>query len=144
MPSTIDIRAYSKQLLDALQQLDTLIERLSRSGGGDELADIAKQSQAVVDTLTTTRSGLQAAAGAGPTAALNPATSRGSIAVSVDELPLESALQALGEVPQLVEKIEARSTGTAVLLVPVCLAYRHCVEAPGPLAAALDPRDFMS
>jgi len=29
MPSTIDIRAYSKQLLDALQQLDTLIERTS-------------------------------------------------------------------------------------------------------------------
>lgn len=144
MPSTIDIRAYSKQLLDDLQQLDTLIERLSSSGGGYELGDIAKQSQAVVDTLTRTRSGLQAAAEAGPTAVLDPAASRRSIAVSVAELPLESALQALGEVPQLVEKIEARSTGTAVLLVPLCLAYRHCVEALMPLAAALDPRDFMS
>ena len=143
MPSTIDIRAYSKQLLDDLQQLDTLIERLS-TGGGDELGDIAKQSQAIVDTLTRTRSGLQVAAEAGPTAELNPASSRRAIAVSVAELPLESALQALGQVPQLVEKIEARSTGTAVLMVPLCLAYRHCVEALMPLATALDPRDLMS
>ena len=143
MPSTIDIRAYSKQLLDDLQHLDTLIERLS-TGGGDDLGDVAKQSQAIVESLGRTRSGLQAAAEAGPIAVLNPASSSRAIAVSVAELPLESALQVLGELPQLVMKIEARSTSAAVLLVPLCLAYRHCVEALSPLAAALDPRDLVS
>ena len=144
MPSTIDIRAYSKQLLGDLQQLDTLIERLSTGGGDEDLGDVAKQSQAIVETLGRTRSGLQAAAEAGPIAVSNPASSSRAIAVSLAELPLESALQVLGEMPQLVAKIESRSTSTAVLLVPLCLAYRQCVEALSPLAATLDPRDFVS
>jgi hypothetical protein len=57
------------------------------------------------------------------------------------ELPLEPALQVLGEVPQLVEKVTARQSGNAVLLVPLCLAYRHCLEALMPLVAATDPRE---
>lgn len=145
MPSTSDIKAYSKQLLDNLQQLDALIDRVSKTReSAEDLGDIATRSQTVVDELSRTRSGLEAAAEGGPTAELDPVKSRRSIAVAVAELPLESALQALGELPQLVEKVQARSTSSAVLLVPLCLAYRHCVEALMPLAAALDPRDLNS
>lgn len=143
MPSTSDIRMYSKQLLENLHQLDRLLDRVSASAEtADEVHDIAGESQSVMDALERTRAGLLAAAGDGPTATLDPASSRRAIAVSVAEFPLEPALQSLGEVPQLLEKVKAQSSSSAVLLVPLCLAYRHCVEALMPLAAAVDPRDL--
>jgi len=131
---------YSQHLLQNLQELDALVDRVSGSAESPDI--IARQCEAIVDALAKTRSSLQAAAGDGPTATLDPATARRSIAVAVAELPLEPALQALAEVPQLVEKVKARSSSNSVLLVPLCLAYRHCVEALMPLAAAVDPRDL--
>ncbi|MCC6209606.1 MAG: hypothetical protein IT513_01050 [Burkholderiales bacterium] len=143
MPSTSDLRTYSKQLLQAVQQLDALLDRASaaaRSGG--EVKEIAGQSQAILDALSKARSTLQAAAGGAPKATLDPAEARRETAVAVAELPLEPALQALREVPLLAEKAKAQPQGNAVLLVPLCLAYRHCLEALLPLAVAVDPRDL--
>src|SRR5262249_43556922 len=117
MPSTSDLRLYSKQLLQTLQQLDTLLDRVSASAESAEaVKDVASQSQAILDALTKTRSSLQAAAGDGPKATLDPASVRREIAVTVAELPLEPALQALREVPLLVEKAKARQSSNAVLL----------------------------
>lgn len=146
MASTSDIRACSKHLLQHLHQLDTVLDRLSTSSqnadDADDVDDIAVESQAIQDALTATRSILQAAAGDGPKAVLDPAEAQRSLAVAIAELPLEPALQALGEVPQLVEKVKAQSSSNAVLRVPLCLAYRHCAEALVPLASAVDPRDL--
>jgi len=142
MPSTSDIRACSKDLLRNLQQLDVLLDRVAgTSEGPAEAEDIARESQGISNALARTRSSLLAAAGDGPTATLDAAEARRSLAVSLAELPLEPALLVLGEVPRLAEEVEARTSGNAVLLVPLCLAYRHCVEALMPLATAVDPRD---
>ncbi|MER7607752.1 hypothetical protein [Nocardioides sp. NPDC127503] len=143
MASMSDIRACSKHLLQHLQDLDTILDSLSTtSHGADDVEDVVVQSQAILGAVTNTRSILQAAAGDGPKAVLDPAEARRSLAVVMAELPLEPALQALGEMPELVEKVKAQSSNNAVLRVPLCLAYRHCAEALVPLASAVDPREI--
>lgn len=144
MSTTIDLRTYSRQLLDAAQQLDTLIDRVAATNMSvGEMKAIASQSQAVLQSLTMTRSGLQSAGKDGLEVALDPAKVRRAMAASIAELPLEPALHALRAVSPLVEKAEAQQSGYAVLSVPLCLAYRHCIEALRPLAAAVDPQDLV-
>ena len=143
MSTMIDLRKYSKQLLQAVQQLDTLLDRVAAAAvSADDMKDVASQSKAILEALTTTRSGLQSAGKDGLEAMLDPAKARRAMAVSIAELPLEPALHALRAVPPLVEKASAQQSGHAVLSVPLCLAYRHCIEALSPLAAAVDPRDL--
>ena len=144
MSTTIDLRIYSKQLLRAVQQLDTLLDRVAAAAvSADEIKDVASQSEAILEALTATRSGLQAAGKDGLEAALDPAKVRRAMAASLAELPLEPALHALRAVPLLVEKAGAQQSGHAVLAVPLCLAYRHCIEALRPLAGAVDPQDLV-
>lgn len=143
MASMSDIRACSKHLLQHLQELDSMLDSLSTtSRSADDVEDVVVKSQAILGAVTKTRSILQAAAGDGPKAVLDPAEARRSLAVVMAELPLEPALQALGEMPELVEKVMAQSSSNAVLRVPLCLAYRHCAEALVPLASAVDPREI--
>lgn len=144
MSTTIDLRRYSKQLLGAVQQLDTLLDRVAAAAmSADEMKDVASQSQAIVEALNATRSGLQSAGKGGLEAGLDPEKVRLTMAASIAELPLEPALQALRAVPPLVEKVGVQESGHGVLSVPLCLAYRHCVEALRPLAAAMDPQDLV-
>lgn len=144
MSTTIDLRIYSKQLLQAAQQLDTLLDRVAAAAvSADEIKDVVSQSEAILEALTATRSGLQSAGKDGLEAALDPAKVRRAMAASIAELPLEPALHALRAVPPLAEKAGAQQSGHAVLSVPLCLAYRHCIEALRPLAAAVDPQDLV-
>lgn len=144
MSTTIDLRTYSKQLLQAVQQLDTLLDRVAAAAvSADEMKDVASQSQAILQALTVTRSGLQSAGEDGLEATLDPAKARRAMALSIAELPLEPALQALRAVAPLAEKASAQQSGHAVLSVPLCLAYSHCIEALRPLAAAVVPQDLV-
>lgn len=144
MSTTIDLRKYSRQLLQAAQQLDTLIDRVAATTvSAEEIKDIASQSQALVEALSVTRSGLQSAGKHGLEPGLDPAEVRRAMGASMAELPLEPALYALQAVQPLVEKADAQQSGHAVLSVPLCLAYRHCIEALRPLAAAVDPQDLV-
>ena len=144
MSTTIDLRIYSKQLLQALQQLDTLLDRVAAADpSADELKDLASQSLAIFEALTATREGVQSAAKNGLEAKLDPAEARRATALSIAEFPLEPAIEALRAVPRLVEKANAQQAGHAMIAVPLCLAYSHCVEALRPLAAAVEPRDLV-
>lgn len=139
MSAMSDIRAYSKRLMLTLQALDLLLDRVPAA---DDLTAISSQSEAVLGDLTVLRSDLVATIGDGPTATLRGAAVRHSISLTMAELPLEAALQALGEIPELAEKVRSQGSGNSVLLVPLVLAYRHCVESLMPLAAAVDPREL--
>ncbi|MCB4863072.1 MULTISPECIES: hypothetical protein [Sphingobium] len=144
MSTTIDLRMYSRQLLQATQQLDTLIDQVAATDlTTDEINAVATHSQALVDALSATRSGLQSAGKDGLEAGLDPANVRRAMAASIAELPLEPALYALEAVTPLVEKAKAQQSSHGVLSVPLCLAYRHCIEALRPLAAAVDPQDLV-
>lgn len=144
MSTTIDLRIYSKQLLQVVQQLDTLLDRVAVAAPDvDELNDVASQSQATLEALTATRAGVQSAGKDGLEAVLDPAEARRAMALSIAEFPLEPAIEALRAVPQLVEKAKTQQAGHAMIAVPLCLAYSHCVEALRPLAAAVEPRDLV-
>ncbi|WP_176598509.1 MULTISPECIES: hypothetical protein [Sphingobium] len=144
MSTTTDLRIYSRQLLQAAQQLDALIDQVAAPAlTTDEIAAVAAHSQTLLEGLTATRSGLQSAGKDGLEAALDPAKVRRAMAASIAELPLEPALYALQAVAPLVEKAKAQQSDHGVLSVPLCLAYRHCVEALRPLAAAIDPQDLV-
>ncbi|PNQ03415.1 hypothetical protein [Sphingobium sp. SA916] len=74
MSTTIDLRMYSRQLLQATQQLDTLIDQVAATDlTTDEINAVATHSQALVDALSATRSGLQSAGKDGLEAGLDPA-----------------------------------------------------------------------
>jgi len=139
MSATSDIRAYSKRLMLILQALDILLDRVPAA---DDLTAVSSQCEAVLEDLTVLRSDLRATIGDGPTATLRGAAVRHSISLTMGELPLEAAIQALGEIPQLLDKVRTQGSGTSVLSVPLVLAYRHCVESLMPLAAAVDPREL--
>ena len=140
MSTTNDLRIYSKQLLQAVQALDSLLDQVTAARNPGELKDVPSQSQAILAGLSETQSGLQAAAEGGLETKPDPDEARRGIAFTVAELPLEPTIEALREVPRLVEKAIAQQSDHAVVLVPLCLAYRHCIEAMRPLAAAVDPR----
>lgn len=144
MTSTSDLRKYSKELTEQLRQLDALLDLVAgSSAGGEDSAVIASRSQAIADSLTQIQEDLVTAADGGPKAILDHEAAFRTVAISEAELPLESALMVLGEVPQLLEKAaNAQPPSNAVVLVPVNLAYRHCLEALTPLVAAVDPRQL--
>jgi hypothetical protein len=143
MSTTIDLRIYSKQLLQVAQSLDTLLDQVTAAKAADELTEVSNQSKAILAALTETQSGLLSASSGGLEAKLDPAEVRRGIALTAAELPLEPALMALREVAPLIEKARAQQASHAVVLVPLSLAYRHCIEALRPLAAAVDPRDLI-
>lgn len=144
MTSTSDLRKYSKELTHQLLQLDALLDLVASSTPGTgENEDIASQSQTILESLTRIRENMLADADGGPKAIDDHKAAFRTVAVAGAELPLESAQLVLGEVPQLLEKAaNAQPPSNAVVLVPVNLAYRHCLEALMPLVTAVDPRDL--
>ncbi len=146
MTSTSDLRKHSKDLTAQLLELDALLDVVSGStaGTGDS-AVIATRSQAILDSQARIRGNLIDVADGGPRAIMDQEAAFRTVAISEAELPLESALMVLAEVPQLLERAaNAQPPSNAVVLVPVNLAYRHCLEALMPLVAAVDPRQLQS
>jgi len=144
MTSTSDLRKYSKELTAQLLQLDALLDLVSGSTAGtDDSQVIATRSRAIRDSLIQIQKNLVEVADGGPKAIVDQEAAFRTVAISEAELPLESALMVLEEVPQLLEKAaKAQPPSNAVVLVPVNLAYRHCLEALMPLVAAVDPRQL--
>jgi hypothetical protein len=144
MTSTSDLRKHSKDLTAQLLELDALLDLVSGSTAGTEDSTvIAIRSQAILDSLARIQENLIEDADGGPKAIMDQEAAFRTVAVAEAELPLESALMVLAEVPQLLEKAaNAQPPSNAVVLVPVNLAYRHCLEALMPLAAAVDPRQL--
>jgi hypothetical protein len=63
------------------------------------------------------------------------------VAASVSAVALESACRALEDFPMLVERARGVSpaAGSALLLLPLRIAYRQCAAALSPLAALIPP-----
>ncbi len=143
MPSTSDVRSYSTRILGNLQLLDALLDDVARSGlSAGEISDITDRTRGILDSLTATRSDLLAAIEHEPATSADPRRARRGIAVARAELPLEPALEALRQLPSLIEKASAQGATSAVVLVPLVLAYRHTLDALRPLAEAVDPSDL--
>jgi hypothetical protein len=143
MSTTLELRTFSKQILQALQQLDTLLDRVAGASlNADGMMEVAAQTQAVTETLTATRASLQAASPDGLGVILDQAKAKRAMAMSLGVLPLDPAIAALHAVPDLVEKGTAQGWDRKVLSLPLCLAYRHCTVALKTLFDAVDPQEI--
>lgn len=143
--SSRDVRACSKQLLESLRRVDALVDEaadLDPRNAQESLDAIAAESRAILEELTQIRTRLLALTKDGLTVDLDSREMRRAVGASLGELPLGPGCQALREVATAADRAKtAGASGKALLMVPLCIAYRQCLEALLPLATSMDPRD---
>jgi hypothetical protein len=139
MTTNQDLGACSRQLIDSLKDLHELMDRTTDLAPA-RLQGIARDSQRILALLEDTQARLRTLGHDGLSATAEPMAARRALAAAFAEMPLGPGVQALREIAGLCER--AQSEGQAsrpVLMVPLSIAYRQCVEALVPLTTALDP-----
>jgi len=142
-----DPETLSPQLLDAVRHLQQAVDQASRlaSESGDtahrSLGSIAADAKRVLGDLSDVRSTLLAFGQRTLRVEAESDLVQRGVAASVSAIALESGCRALEDIAVLVERArgESPAAGSALLLLPLRIAYRQGVAALSPLAALILP-----
>ena len=143
------LRVFSKELIESIRHLDAMIDEVSQLGHEASqdavvrLAGIAAEARRTLSKLVDTRAKLLSFADTGLKAGGEIQVIKRGVAASLAAIPLGPGCQAVEEFMTLAERDRpsGRLPTREVLMAPLYIAYRQCIEALSPLASPMDPRE---